>query len=77
VTAPAVELTAYDRAVAGRLLKLRIAAKMTPRELAWAAHLAADVVSHIENALRPATPAELAALAGALGLAPAALGGAR
>jgi transcriptional regulator with XRE-family HTH domain len=71
------ELTAQDRAVAERLLQLRIAAQLTPRELARAAGLYADAVSHIENAARPATPAEIAALAGALDLAPDALGGDR
>jgi transcriptional regulator with XRE-family HTH domain len=71
------ELTAEDYAVAERLLELRVAAELTPRQLSQAAGLYADAVSHLENAARPATGAEIAALAGALGLAPAALGGGR
>jgi transcriptional regulator with XRE-family HTH domain len=71
------EVTDQDRAVAERLLQLRIAARLTPRELARAAGLPADTVNAIENTARPATPAEIAALAGALDLAPDALGGGR
>jgi hypothetical protein len=68
-----VELTAADRAVAEQIMRARIAARMTPEELGRAAHLGVNVVGLIEDATRPATPAEIAAVAGALGMAPAEL----
>jgi transcriptional regulator with XRE-family HTH domain len=66
----AVALTLLDRGIAERILAARIAAKLTPWELARAAHLDALAIGHIEDAHRPATPAEVAAIAGALGMSP-------
>lgn len=65
-----VAMTAWDRALAERILAARIAAKLTPRQLARAAGVDSRVIGLIEDAQRPATPAEAAAIAGALGMAP-------
>jgi hypothetical protein len=77
VSAPwAVPLTEADLVVAERIMQARIAAKLTPSELALAADLDYRVVGLIEDATRAATPAEVAALAGALGMSTAELVGA-
>lgn len=70
-----VTITDADRAFAERLMAARIQAKYLPRQLDRAAHLSTGTVSVLENVLRPASGAEVAALAGALGLSPGELTG--
>ena len=57
-----------------QLLAARIAAQLTPRKLSVRAGLHADAVDAIEDGARLATPAEMAALEGALGMGPGELG---
>lgn len=69
-------LTNEQMLIAHRILAERIKAKLTPRQLDREAGLPTFTVAQIENGTRPATPAEVAALAGAFGMAPAGLGAA-
>jgi transcriptional regulator with XRE-family HTH domain len=66
-------VNAGERAIAERIMRFRIAAGLTSWQLAGAAGVDRNAVGQIEDAARPATPAEVAALAGALGMSPAAL----
>jgi transcriptional regulator with XRE-family HTH domain len=62
--------------IARSLMHARIKAQLWPHELEEAADLEPGTVDQIEDAQRPPTDAEIAALAGALGMPPAGLTGA-
>jgi ribosome-binding protein aMBF1 (putative translation factor) len=62
------DLTDADRAVAEAILKHRMAAGVTPHALSLEAGLPLDTVAKIENAVRPANPHEVSALARVLGV---------